>query len=144
MNWNDIAEKIAEMIQNNNMAPWKAEQVALEEGVPVPDHLAVAAQGRRLFIEERSGHKFHHIVLPPEPYQISYRCPNDGTLWTLAADDTDIASGLCGTPLDMLEEQKRYSPLVNNYIGGVEDYYSYAGEVTVGRDHPRFLPHHEK
>ncbi|MGD9301780.1 MAG: hypothetical protein PVI13_09395 [Desulfobacterales bacterium] len=132
MNWEDTAKKIASMIQNNNMAPWKAEQVALKEGVPVPDHLAVAAIARRLFIEERGGHQFHHIVLPPEPYQITYRCPNDGTLWTLAADDTYIACGLCGTPLDMVEEDKRYSPLVNNYIGGVEDYYSYAGEVTVG------------
>ena len=40
MNWKDLEVKIAEMIQNNNMAPWKAEQVALKEGVPFPDHLA--------------------------------------------------------------------------------------------------------
>jgi hypothetical protein len=34
----------------------------------------------------------------------------------------------------MVAESERYQPLVNNYIGGVEDYYSYAGEVQVGGD----------
>jgi hypothetical protein len=132
MNLDDSAKKIAEMIQTGKIAPWKAEQVALKEGVSVPDHIAVAAKARRLFIEEKCGSQFQHIVLPPKPYQITYKCPKDSTIWTLAADDTYECCGLCGTPLDMAEEEKRYSPLVNNYIGGVEDYYSYVGEVTVG------------
>ena len=122
MNWEDTIKKIAEMIHNEDIAPWKAEQAALKEGVPIPEYITAAAKARRLFVEEKSGHRFHHIVLPPKPYQISYRCPNDGTLWTLAAEDTHTFCGLCGTSLDVLEEEKRYNPLVNNYIGGVEDY----------------------
>jgi hypothetical protein len=52
MNWEDTAKKIAEMIQNGDIAPWKAEQVALKEGVSVPEYIAVAAKARRLFIED--------------------------------------------------------------------------------------------
>ena len=128
------AKKIADMILNGEIAPWKAEQAAQKEGAPTPDHIAIAAMARRLFIEKKCGQKFHHIVLPEKPYQIAYRCPKDGTLWTLAAEDTYVNCGLCGTPLTALDEEKRYSPFVNNYIGGAEDYYSYAGEVTVAGD----------
>lgn len=132
MNSEDITKSIADMIHNGKIVPWKAEQAASEAGVSVPENIAVAAKARRLFIEAKSGNQFCHIVLPEKPYQIAYRCPKDGTLWTLAADDTYLCCGLCGTSLDLVEEKKRFSPLVNNYIGGVEDYYSYAGEVTVG------------
>jgi len=132
MNSEETAKKITDMIHSGEIAPWKAEQAASEAGVSVPGNIAVAAKARRLFVEEKSGNKFCHIVLPEKPYHIAYRCPQDGTLWTLAADDTYLCCGMCGTPLDVVEEEKRYSPLVNNYIGGVEDYYSYAGEVTVG------------
>ncbi len=127
-------KKIAEMIHKGEIAPWKAEQAAIKEGASPPEYIEVAAKARRMFIEEKSGHRFYHILLPGKPYQISYRCPNDGTLWSLAADDTYVNCGLCGTSLELLEEEKRYSPFVNNYIGGVEDYYSYAGEVNVGGD----------
>ncbi len=128
----ETAKKIADMIYNGKIAPWKAEQAAVDAGISIPGNIAVAAKARRLFIEEKSGNNFCHIVLPEKPYHIAYRCPKDGTLWTLAADDTYRCCGICGTSLDVLEEEKRYGPLVNNYIGGMEDYYSYAGEVTVG------------
>jgi len=132
MSSKDTIKKIAEMIHKGETAPWKAEQAALNEGAPVPDYIAVAAAARRMFLEEKSGYRFHHIVLPERPYQIGYRCPRDDSRWTLAADDIYLFCGLCGTPLDLLEEEKRFGPLVNNYIGGLEDYYSYAGEVAVG------------
>lgn len=134
MNSEKTAKKIAEMMLKGEIAPWKAEQVAQKEGLATPDDIAIAAMARRMFIEEKSGHKFCHIVLPEKPYQIAYRCSKDGTLWTLAADDTYVNCGLCGTSLEIMDEEKRYSPFVNNYIGGVEDYYSYAGEVTVTGD----------
>ncbi len=132
MNPEGIAKKLAEMIHTGEIAPWKAEQAALKEGIAVPEHFAAAAEARRLYIEKKSGCRFHHIVLPEKPYQIAYQCPNDGTGWTLAADDTYMHCGLCGTELKVAGEEERYTPLVNNYIGGVEDYYSYAGQVTVG------------
>lgn len=134
MKLENTIKKIAQMIHRGDIAPWKAEQAAAEEGVPVPEYIAVAAKARRMFIEEKSGHTFCHIVLPENPYQIAYRCPNDGTQWSLAADDSYVNCGICGTPLEMLDEEKRFSAFVNNYIGGVEDYYSYAGEVSVGGD----------
>ena len=127
-------KKIAQMIHKGDIAPWKAEQAALAEGAPVPENISVAAKARRMFIEEKSGHTFCHIVLPENPYQVAYRCPNDGLQWNLAADDTHVNCGICGTSLEMLDEEKRFSAFVNNYIGGVEDYYSYAGEVSVSGD----------
>ena len=130
----DAVTKIRDMLLGGDIAPWKAESAALKEGIPSPDHITVGVQARRAFVEEKSGHNFHHLLLPEKPYCIGYRCPKDGTLWTLASDDTDSRCGLCGNALEILDEKDRYQPLVNNYIGGVEDYFSYAGEVTVGGD----------
>ena len=130
-----VVKKITDMMLNGEAAPWKAEETAQKEGIPAPDHIKAGAKARRAFVEEKCGHKFHHIVLPEKPYYIGYRCPKDRTVWWLAADDTYIQCGMCGTPLEMMaEEDGRYNTLVNNYIGGVEDYYSYAGEITVAGD----------
>jgi hypothetical protein len=130
-----VAEKIKGMILKGAYPPWKAEDAAQELGVPVPDNFEVAAMARRALVEEKSGHPLRHIVLPEKPYQINYRCPNDGTLWSLAADDTSLCCGLCAAPLGVLnEDEERYKPLVLNYIGGIEDYYSYAGEISVDGD----------
>ncbi len=128
----EIVTKIKNMLLKGEIAPWKAEAAALKEGISNPKNITTGVMARRAFIEEKSGCKFHHIVMPEKPYHVAYRCPNDATLWTLATDDTYIRCGICGTPLEMLDEKERHQPLVNNYIGGIEDYYSYAGEVTVG------------
>lgn len=132
MRMEKIVVKIKDMMLKGQVAPWKAETIAFNEGMSAPENITAGAMARRAFIEEKSGHQFHHIVLPDKPYHIAYRCPNDGSLWTLAADDTDLCCGMCATPLEMLPEKERHNPLVNNYIGGIEDYYSYAGEVSVG------------
>ncbi len=134
MNREDTVRQITDLLLNGKIAPWKAEEVALKEGISTPDNLTAAVQARRAFVEEKCGHQFQHIVMPEKPYHVGYRCPNDGSLWTLAADDTYLRCGLCATPLEMLDEKERHKPLVNNYIGGLEDYYSYAGEVTVNGD----------
>jgi len=134
MDRDDVVGKIKKALIKREIAPWKAEDAAVKEGIAKPENILVGTMARRAFIEEKSGHKFYHIVLPENPYHIGYRCPQDGTIWTLAADDTYVRCGICATPLEVLEENERYKPLVNNYIGGVEDYYSYAGEVTVAGD----------
>lgn len=134
MNRDDAIKQIKEAMINDEIPPWKAEDEAAKMGIGVPENIAVGAMARRAFVEEKCGHKFYHIELPENPYHTAYRCPKDGTLWTLAADDTYVRCGLCATPLDVLPENERHKPLVNNYIGGVEDYYSYAGEVTVCGD----------
>ncbi|MBT8351520.1 MAG: hypothetical protein KJO26_09850, partial [Deltaproteobacteria bacterium] len=130
----EVVKKIKNMMLQGEIAPWKAEAAALKEGIPSPENITVGVMARRAFVEEKSGHKLHHIVLPEKPYHIAYRCPNDDSSWTLAADDTDLSCGMCYTPLEILPENERHKPLVNNYIGGIEDYYSYAGEITVSGD----------
>jgi hypothetical protein len=131
MDRDDVVKKIKDALVKGEIAPWKTEDEAKKEGIPTPENIVVGAMARRAFVEEKSGHTFCHIALPEHPYHIGYRCPKDGTIWTLAADDTYVRCGMCATPLEVLEENERYKPLVNNYIGGVEDYYSYAGEVSV-------------
>ncbi len=135
MNMNASVERIKEAMLAGKFTPWKAEETALQEGVQSPHHFSVAAIARRAFIEEKSGEQFHHITLPEKPYLIEYRCPKDGTRWSLAAGDTQTGCIFCGTQLEKLGDEKlRYKPLVNNYIGGAEDYFSYAGEVSVSGD----------
>ncbi len=123
---------IKQALLAGEVQPWKAEQAALEHGFDPPEHIRVGVLARRAMLEAKSGYRFHHLGLPDEPYQVNYRCPQDGTQWSLAAGDEYTRCGMCASPLEMLpEEQGRYQPLVLNYLGGVEDYFSYAGEVTV-------------
>ena len=72
--------------------------------------------------------------MPEKPYHVAYKCPQDNTLWTLASGDTNENCSLCGSPLKILPEEERHKPLVNNYIGGIEDYCSYSGEIAVAGD----------
>ena len=130
----DAIKQIKDALIKSEIPPWKAEDEAKKLGVAVPENITVGAMARRAFVEEKCGHQFCHIKLPEHPYHTAYRCPEDGTLWTLAADDSYVRCGLCATPLEVLPENERHQPLVNNYIGGVEDYYSYAGEVSVCGD----------
>jgi hypothetical protein len=111
----DMVTKIKDMLLKGEIAPWKAEAVALKEGMPSPENITVGVMARRAFVEEKSGYQLHHIVLPEKPYHNSYRCPNDGSLWTLAADDTDLRCGMCATPLETLPEKERHNSLVHNY-----------------------------
>ena len=132
MNREVATEKIKDAMLEGKFAPWKAEDVALEDGIPLPENIVVAAMARRRFVEEKSREKFHHIILPEKPYLIEYRCPHDDSKWSLAAEDTYVRCGMCAAPLEIMErDEDRYKPLVQSYIGGVEDYYSYAGEVSV-------------
>ncbi len=134
MKSDDAIQQIKDALIKAEIPPWKAEDQAAKMGFATPENIVVGVKARRAFVEEKCGQPFYHIELPENPYHTGYRCPKDGTLWTLAADDTYVRCGLCATPLEALPEKERHKPLVNNYIGGVEDYYSYAGEVTVCGD----------
>lgn len=130
-----VVMRLKDALLDGRMQPWKAEEAALEEGVKIPDNFAIAAMARRAFVSEKSGVTFQHIALPDKPYLIEYSCPQDGSRWWLAAGDTYVYCGMCGTALEMVRDDgERYKPLVLNYIGGEEDYLSYAGEVSVGGD----------
>ncbi|MEA1924017.1 MAG: hypothetical protein U9N63_15365 [Pseudomonadota bacterium] len=135
MNTEKIIDHLTKEVLAGHLGPWKTEEAALEAGVAAPEHIITGARIRRAVIEEKSGVSFKHIRLPEKPYFIEYSCPKDGSEWHLAADDSDINCGMCGTPLEMSgSDAPVCRPLVNNYIGGQEDYFSYAGEVTVNGD----------
>ena len=130
-----IVESVKASLLKGKIPPWKAEEAAAEQGLAAPDYIIAGIMARRAFVEEKSGRRFHHIILPDKPYLVNYHCPQDGTVWSLAADDSYIRCGICSTALELSEDSaERYQPLVKNYLGGVEDYFSYAGEVTVNGD----------
>ncbi|RLC32767.1 MAG: hypothetical protein DRH32_02370 [Deltaproteobacteria bacterium] len=134
MDRESVVKKVEDMLVAGEITPWKAEAAAADHGIPAPENITVGVEARRRFVEHKTGHSFHHLVMPDKPYHVAFRCPRDNTLWTLAAEDTDQHCSLCGSELSMLPEEERYKPLVNSYIGGVEDYCSYSGQVSVCGD----------
>ena len=133
---NNIVEEIAGKIKSGDVQPWKAESVLLEEyNIGPPDHFRIAALSRRKNIEDMTGHKFNYLELPEKPYLMQWRCPKDNSIWHLEARDTDTACTSCGSALEPYGTgANRYLPLANNYVGGREEYYSYAGQIKVSGD----------
>ncbi len=131
-----LVQELAGKIKTGEVQPWKAESVLLEEyNVSAPDHFRIAALSRRECIEELTGQKFNYLELPEEPYLLQWRCPKDNSIWHLEARDTDTVCTQCGSALESYgTESDRYRPLVNNYIGGKEEYYSSAGQIKVYGD----------
>ena len=133
MDQDDAVKKIKDGLIQGKIPPWNAEKEATKMGIAAPANIVVGTLARRAFVEEKSGHKFFHIILPEHPYHTAYRCPQDGTLWTLAADDTYQRCGMCATPLEVLPENERHQPLVNNYIGGAAG-LTFFPPLQYGRD----------
>jgi hypothetical protein len=132
----NLVEEIAGKIKTGEVQPWKAESVLLEEyNASYPGQFRTAALCRRKNIEELTGHKFNYLELPEKPYLMQWRCPKDNSIWHLEARDIDTACTHCGSALEPYgTEADRFRPLVNNYIGGKEEYYSYAGQIKVFGD----------
>ncbi|NOR65513.1 MAG: hypothetical protein GQ468_05800 [Candidatus Scalindua sp.] len=137
MNDNEkLVEELAGKIKTGEVQPWKAESVLLEEyNVSAPEYFRTAALSRRKCIEELTGHKFNYLELPEKPYMMQWRCPKDNSIWHLEARDTDTSCTQCGSALEPYgTDEERFRPLVNNYIGGKEEYYSSAGQIKVYGD----------
>ncbi len=132
----NLADVIAGKIKSGEVQPWKAESVLQEEyKVVPPEHFRIAALSRRKCIEELTGHKFNYLELPEKPYLMQWRCPKDNSIWHLEARDTDANCTHCKSTLEPYgNEEDRFRPLVNNYIGGREEYYSSAGQIKVFGD----------
>ncbi|MFB0566809.1 MAG: hypothetical protein ACETWK_14160 [Candidatus Aminicenantaceae bacterium] len=134
---NSYKEKIAiqecvEQLKLGKLPPWKVEEeIATNIGILPPDNYSIAALCRQKFIEKETGEKFEFIRISEKPYKIHYQCERDNIFWELDALDSKLTCTICGSPLKSLG---KYSPLVNNYIGGSEDYYSYAGRIKVKGD----------
>ena len=137
MNDNEkIIDEMAGKIKTGEVQPWKVESALIKDyKIKSPDHFYIAAVCRRKNIEELTGHKFNYIELPEKPYLIQYRCPKDKSIWHLEARDTDTICTYCGTTLEPYEtEAENFLQLAGNYIGGREEYYSYAGQIKVFGD----------
>ena len=60
----DTVKKITEMLLNGEAAPWRAEDLALEQGLHPPENIVAGTFARRAFVETKSGYAFDHIVTP--------------------------------------------------------------------------------
>jgi hypothetical protein len=130
-----VVDETVAALEQGLLPPWKVEAYLTEEqGLTPPEQFGIAAQARRRWIGGRAGVEFIHIPLPRDPYMVRYLCEHDRVAFELDAADTDMTCCLCGGALTPVGEYGRYAPLVNNYVGGTEDYYSYAGSIRVTGD----------
>lgn len=126
-----ISECIEEL-RAGKLPPWKVEDgMAVNYKIPAPDIYRIAALCRQRFIEEETGEKFNHIRVSEKPYKAHYLCDKDNFVWEIDARDSDFTCSLCGAKLKPLSQ---YGPLVSNYVGGAECYYSYSGRIKVKGD----------
>jgi len=135
-NKDEIIDEVVKGVTGGKIQPWKIETLLSEEyNVDAPENFHLAALCRRKLIEVFTGHKFNHIDLQDKPYIIKWQCPKDNSIWHLEARDSDTTCSYCGSSLKPFgTESDRTLPLVANYIGGLEDYYSYAGQIKVSGD----------
>jgi hypothetical protein len=125
-------EACIERLKQGSLPPWKVEDELVSGfGIEPPENFRIAAQCRRGFLEEVTGEGFRYIELPEKPYKAKWRCPKDDLVWELDARDEYLSCSLCGGQLDPLDG---FGPLVSNYVGGQEIYFSYAGRIEVRGD----------
>jgi hypothetical protein len=138
MNPNDemMVDEIVNKILSGDVQPWKVEALLMKEyGVASPKHYFLAALSRRKVIGGLTGHQFNYLEMPDDPYLVKWRCPKDNSIWYLEARDKDTICSYCGTVLEPHGTiGERFLPLVANYVGGREEYYSYAGQIKVYGD----------
>lgn len=124
-----IVALCAERLKEAQIAPWKLEE-ELETAfhTPPPENFRLAALCRRRFIETQTGENFRYITVPEKPFKERFLCQSENLVWELDSRDEHRTCSLCSSGLKPLN---RYAPLVANYIGGHEDYFSFAGQIAV-------------
>jgi hypothetical protein len=121
-----------ERLKKGELAPWKVEEeLVTTYGIELPANFRIAALCRQRFIEEITGQDFRYIFVPEQPYKAQFLCEKDNIIWELDIRDENHSCSLCGLELKPLGQ---YAPLVANYVGGSEDYFSYAGQIVVKGD----------
>ncbi len=124
-----IIKECAERLKTGKLPPWKVEEeVETNYGIICPQNFRIAALCRQRFIEAETGERFVFISVAEKPYKVRYRCDKDELIWELDARDTNKMCSLCGNKLKSLDQ---HAPLVANYVGGCEEYYSYGGRIKV-------------
>ncbi|MCD6162061.1 MAG: hypothetical protein J7K40_06580 [candidate division Zixibacteria bacterium] len=131
---NRITDEAALILYSGGIPPWKVESYLSEKyNLLPPDNYCQAAIARRKFLEQKTSMKFKYLPLPEKPYLLNYHCDNCDINYQLAAYDENKTCSLCGQSLTLLEPQKQHQ-LTANYIGGVDDYYSFCGAIKVTGD----------
>jgi len=127
-----IVKECVERLREGQLAPWKVEDdLRSTYGIEIPVNFRIAALCRQHFIEAITGENFRYICVPEKPYKERYFCAKDDFIWELDIRDKNHTCSLCASKLRPMNQ---YAPLVANYVGGQEDYFSYAGQVTVNGD----------
>ena len=127
-----IVQECIERLREGQLAPWKLEDdLKSTYGLEVPTNFKIAALCRQHFIEAVTGENFRYICVPEKPYKERYYCEKNDLIWELDIRDENQTCSLCASEL---KPMNKYAPLVTNYVGGQEDYFSYAGQVTVKGD----------
>ncbi len=125
-------ENCVEKLKSGALPPWKVEEeMAAQHGYSPPQNFQMAAVCRRRFIEHVTGESFRYLRTADKPYKIKWHCRRDDLIWELEAGDEVHICSLCGGALDPMDE---YGPLVSNYVGGREIYFSYAGRIQARGD----------
>ncbi len=126
-----VQESVKKLI-SGVITPWKVEEeIAANTEIDPPKQFRLAALARQGFLEAISEEKFQSICVPEKPYKIHYFCDKEDLGYELDAKDNRLDCLFC---LGKLRSLDKYSPLVANYIGGSEAYYSYAGRIKVNGD----------
>jgi hypothetical protein len=127
-----IIRRFVTTMKEGTLAPWKVEE-ELENvyGVEPEQVYTMAALCRQRLVEDLTGEKFRYIIVPDRAHKQHFLCEEDGLRWELDARDENRTCSLCGSDLKPLAQ---YAPLVANYIGGTEAYFSYAGQIDVKGD----------
>jgi len=112
------------------------EEIVSSGSAESPFQFRLAALARRLYLEEETGEKFLSIGLPEKPYKVLYRCEKENLGYELDASDTSKKCLFCGGKLSPSGD---YAPLVANYIGGKEAYYSFAGRIKMRKPSDRMF-----
>ena len=127
-----IVQECIERLREGQLAPWKVEDdLRSTYGMEIPINFKIAALCRQHFIEAITGENFRYICVPENPYKERYFCAKDDLIWELDIRDENHKCFLCASELKPMNQ---YAPLVANYVGGQEDYFSYAGQVIVKGD----------
>jgi len=128
----DLISDLRQAMIKGDLPPWRAEAALLDKGVKSPNHFYLAALTRKAYIEDISGETFCHLQVMDKPYIQPWRCPKDGIIYNLEAQEKDLTCTVCRSSLKPYKESElSYVPLVASYVAGLEDYISYCGQVTV-------------
>ncbi|MBD3169973.1 MAG: hypothetical protein GF307_10860 [candidate division Zixibacteria bacterium] len=130
---NAVIETV-QLLSGSKIPPWKVESHLQETySLIPPENYRLSAKIRRRYLRERTGVDIKYLTLPEKPYLVNLECGVCSIPYQLAAFDNNRYCSVCGEELIEDKPQKTY-PLTANYIGGIDDYFSYCGNFECHGD----------